>query len=247
MVGGIGYQSRKYQAEKAAKAEREALALIAPPVVPVVEDVDPPPEEEQVSMGSEPAVTQTDFLGAMKLLLEEIRASNIPSESKERLALEAERLSLEQERLKREMPENKQAPGISVYSYPEGDLAHPKPDLKCQILWIGYELNTDTLTPQEVDLLNRLQPGDFRVTKMDGTQIPFKVEAKYGDKYDPITQRPEVRQLAVWFPCKAVDQRQNHASMVQYLQQALGDKVPSNTELLAEVAQLRAQLAQASA
>lgn len=232
----IGLHVKKYQAEKAARA---AESIPEEPVVPEVKTPDPMP-------ASVPTMTQSDFLVAMQQLIATIKTNDDPH-AKERALLEAERLALEHERLKREMPENKQAPGISVYSYPEGDLAHPKPDLKCKMYWIGYELNTDTLTPVEVDLLNRVQPGEFRVTKTDGTAIPFKVAAKYGDRIDTATDRPELRELSIWFPCKAADQKQNHASMSQYLQQVLGDRIPTNAELLAEVAQLRAQLAGASA
>ena len=222
----IGDHIRKYQEQKAAAAAAGDVAEDRPAA-----QADPAPP-----------ISASDFLVAMQQLIAAIKTTDDPH-AKERALLEAERLTLEHERLKREMPENKQAPGISAYSYPEGDLAHPKPDLKCKIYWIGYELQTDTLTPGEIDLLNRLQPGEFRVTKSDGTAIPFKVEAKYGDRIDPVTQQFELRELAVWFPCKAADQKQNHGSMVQYLQQALGERIPSVAELMAEVATLRAALA----
>src|SRR5688572_27831468 len=97
-------------------------------------------------------VTQSDFLSAMKALIDSMKSAS-PADA-ERTALEAERLMLERERITREMPENKQAPGVSVFSYPEGDLKHPKPDLKCAMYWAGYELTLETLTPTEVDLLN---------------------------------------------------------------------------------------------
>ena len=182
-------------------------------------------------------VNQSDFLAAMRMLLQEIRGVEHSAEAKARLALEAERLLLEQERVKREMPENKQAPGISVYSYPEGEMARPKAEFKCKkVYWIGYDMTTETLTPHEIDLVNRLEPGDYRVTKSDGTVIPFKVTAKHNDRF-------QLEELAVWFPSKG-EHRHNHGSMVSYIQQALGEKIPTAEELLAEVTRLRAELAQ---
>jgi hypothetical protein len=183
----------------------------------------------------EPAVAQSDFLSAMKALIDSLKTAN-PADA-ERTALEAERLMLERERITREMPENKQAPGVSVYSYPEGDLKHPKPDLKCAMFWAGYELTLETLKPTEVDLLNRLEPGEYRVTKTDGTAIPFRVAAKRND-------RLQLEELSITFPCKG-DQKHNHGSMVSYLQQALGDYIPSQSELMAELQRLKAELAAA--
>jgi hypothetical protein len=179
-------------------------------------------------------VSKSDFLAAMQELIKAIKSSDDPA-AKERAVIEAERLALEQERLKREMPENKQAPGISVYSYPEGELAHPKPPLKCKMYWVGYPLTTDTLTPTEVDLLNRMTPGEYKVTKTDGLQIPFRVAAKYND-------RMELDELAFTFRCTGAD-KHNHGSLVSYLQQALGDRIPSQAELMAELEQLKAELA----
>lgn len=179
-------------------------------------------------------VKQSDLLSAIKMLLESVRGAD-NTDAKERTAIEVERLLLEQERLKREMPENKQAPGISVYSYPEGDLLRPKAPLKCKMFWVGYELNVETLTPGEVDLLNRIEPGEYRVMKTDGTPIPFKVSAKHNDRF-------QLEELNIWFPCKG-EHKHNHNSMTAYLQQALGDRIPSMDELMAQLATLKAELA----
>lgn len=186
-----------------------------------------PPKQDDVP------VTQSDFMAAMQALITQIGSAS-PAD-KERAVLEAERLMLERERITREMPENKQAPGISVFSNPRGDLADPKPDLKVKMFWVGYPMEKDTLTPLEVDLLNRMEPGDYRVTKTDGSQIPFTVEAKKDN-------RGEIQELNFHFRCKNDDDKHNHNSMVSYLQQALGDKIASTAELLAEVAKLKAEL-----
>ena len=215
----IGQHVAKYQAQKAAAeadvqlavAEAEAEAVVT---AAAAAEADAAPLLPPVPR----RVDTAELLAKMVDLLSEIRSSAAPPEQKERLALEAERLLLERERITREMPENKQSPGISVYSRPAGELVDPKPDLKCRIYWIGYEMKTATLTPQEVDLLNKLEPGLFKVTKADGTQIPFKVTVKHDDRF-------RVEELAVWFPSKD-EHRQNHGSMVSYLQQALGELGP---------------------
>ncbi len=144
-------------------------------------------------------------------------------------------VSLQQDMLVRQMPENKQPTGVSAYSYPEGDRLRPRPPLKCEMFWVGYPLDLDTLTPPEIDVLNQLEPGEFRVRKANGNLIPFTVEAKR-------TMGGKIQQLWVNFPCKG-DQSTDHGSMVSYCQQALGMKVPTMEEMQAELAKLRGTLA----
>ena len=193
------------------------------------------PKKQPWNKREEEPVTQSDVLSMFRALLNEMKTAS-PADA-ERAAIEAERLLLEQERLKREMPENRQSPGISVFSTPKGDLVDPKPELKCKMFWVGYPLITETLTPLEVDLLNRLEPGEFRVTKSDGAQIPFRVAAKRNDRF-------ALEELAITFPCKG-EHKHNHGSMVSYMQQALGDYIPSQAELMAELQRLKAELAAA--
>lgn len=52
-------------------------------------------------------------------------------------------------------PENEQHPGISVYSYPEGELARPKPPLRRETYFCGAREKADLLDPQEIELYNR--------------------------------------------------------------------------------------------
>ncbi len=144
-------------------------------------------------------------------------------------------VSLQQDMLVRQMPENKQSPGISSYSYPEGDLKHPRAPLKCEMFWVGYPLDLDTLKPDEIDVLNKLEPGNFTVRKANGNLIPFTVEAKR-------TLGGQIQQLWINFPCKG-DQSTDHGSMVSYCQQALGLKMPTMEEMQAELATLRGTLA----
>lgn len=57
-------------------------------------------------------------------------------------------------------PENEQHPGISAFSYPEGDQARPKPLLRRDTIFMGIRQREESLTPAEIELFNR-----FTVTK----------------------------------------------------------------------------------
>lgn len=58
------------------------------------------------------------------------------------------------------IPENKVHPNpVSVYTYPEGEAARPKPKLLKETWFCGYTQRDDNLTPQEIDALNALTEG----------------------------------------------------------------------------------------
>ena len=247
----IGHQIEKYQAEKAAKAAEAAEIAAAAEAATLSGEAGDQHEAERKGQratprASEPAsqqsVNMADVLALIKQRAVELRATPSDTGAQETATKQVE---LIERLITKTHPENIDHPGIGVYSYPEGDLAHPKEPLKCRMIWCGYDLRTDTLKPGEVDLLNRLQPGEFRVTKADGTGIPFRVSAKLSDKLDG-QGRPTYEELSVWFPCKG-DARQNHMSMSSYLRQALGDKLPTLDEAMAELAKLKAELASTKA
>lgn len=131
--------------------------------------------------------------------------------------------------------ENHFNPPLISHFNPLGERDHPKPALKTKMIWVGYEITPDTSTAQEIELLNRCEPGERLVTKADGSQILFRVEAKRAD-----TGKLEL--LSFHFPCKGPEHRQNHAPMVAYLQEYLGEKHTLD-QLRAQVAHLQAQLA----
>lgn len=133
----------------------------------------------------------------------------------------------------RTRPENPEHNGISAYSYPEGDFKHPKEAFKCEFFWCGYPLPHENHTPQEIAALNSLQPGEYRVTKGNGNQIPFTVEGKR-------KQNGELSELWVRFPCKG-DQSTDHRSLVDYCKEAMGEKIPNLTELMAELQKMKAE------
>lgn len=102
-------------------------------------------------------------------------------------------------------------PGKSAFN-PEGELAHPRPELLGDIYWAGYLLRGDELTREEIELTNRLQPGDYEVRARSGADLPFKVR-----DLDPGSKHS--RRLLVLFPCATADQRHDVPSMVEMLTQ----------------------------
>lgn len=54
------------------------------------------------------------------------------------------------------IPENKIHPGISAYSYPEGDQKRPKPKLSRKTIFCSYMQREDNLTPEEIDAFNAI-------------------------------------------------------------------------------------------
>lgn len=77
-------------------------------------------------------------------------------------------------------PENETHPGISVYSHPDGDQLRPKPPLPYQLFWDGYPVHKfpETETWYEWELYGQLQPGEFRVLRVDGTLMKVSIKAE---------------------------------------------------------------------
>ena len=131
--------------------------------------------------------------------------------------------------------ENKQHPAISVYSNPLGDIADPKPPLKCKMFWVGYDLRTDTLTPEEVRLLNLAKAGDFQFHKTDGSISTLKVTS--GAMNDGSLERLEFH-----FPCRG-DNRHNLPSMTAMLREVYAGEDDETVRLRQEIDALKAALA----
>jgi len=62
-------------------------------------------------------------------------------------------------------PENEQHPGISAFSHPDGEQAHPKDTLRRPTFFNGMREHEDCLTPIEIELYNRF---DKTMTARDG-------------------------------------------------------------------------------
>lgn len=72
-------------------------------------------------------------------------------------------------------PENANHPGVSCYSYPEGDYKRARPHLKCKMTWVSADLDRETLHWYELELLNQCEPGDYRVTNADQSQTTLNI------------------------------------------------------------------------
>lgn len=83
------------------------------------------------------------------------------------------------------IPENKIAPGFSVYAHPEGDQRRPRTKLRCP-MYLGayneyghaigvFEIFQDTCKESERVMLNQLTPGDFTVYRNDDKHAIWKV------------------------------------------------------------------------
>lgn len=94
---------------------------------------------------------------------------------------------------KAKKPENIVHPGKSVYSYPEGEVAHPKPFLKCRMYFASSPMERVTMTPAEVEAANSLTPGHYRVTKMDGSTAVIEIRGQ-------VNSNQELDRLWILFP-----------------------------------------------
>lgn len=82
-----------------------------------------------------------------------------------------------------EKKENTEHPHISVYSYPEGNIARPKPHLECPNFWVNSEESEDVLDPTEILLMNEIQPGNYTFHRLgDKPEIPTGKLAVKGER-----------------------------------------------------------------
>lgn len=79
-------------------------------------------------------------------------------------------------------PENDHHPGVSAFSYPEGDFAKPRPTLDHEVYWNGYPVHQfpETWHWLELELLSQIVPGEYFVSKAndEGTQ-PISAKGEY--------------------------------------------------------------------
>ena len=127
-------------------------------------------------------------------------------------------------------------PGISAFSYPEGDLARPRPPLKCQMLWDGHPLDLTIVTAREIELLNQMEPGEYPITKTDGSRLTLTVRGTRD-----VSGR--LARLEFTFPCHG-EHRYNVPSMVAMLGEALHQEDPALAAAQAEIARLCGLVAQ---
>jgi len=132
------------------------------------------------------------------------------------------------------LPENKIIPQISVFSYPEGDTARPKPRLKDrkgkdrETIFCGARQQEDLLTPAEIDAFNAIEEN---CTARNGTWFA-KVRRDGQNEY-----------LWVHVPCVDIDQRMELPSLLSILTELKsGPKAVDLESLTGELKALREKL-----
>lgn len=95
------------------------------------------------------------------------------------------------------IPENAHHPGISAFSYPEGDRARPRPTLPFELYWKGFPIHREPKLSAwwELEQFVHLKPGNYTCSKRDGSALRVTVTAQYG------ADGETVERLTVDFPC----------------------------------------------
>lgn len=187
--------------------------------------------QEPVSQAAPEPVNNADLALAILSLAEAIKSGKSDTSALAGQLAGIEKFLLDQEG---QRPHENLYPPMKSDMNPEGDRDHPRSELKCKMYWVGYKMTKDNLRTSEIALLNRVQPGDYRVTKGDGKNIPFTVLARQD-------AAGKLERLNFHFPCKDADDRASHLSMESYLREVLGE-VASTESLRAQIEQLKQQL-----
>jgi len=72
-------------------------------------------------------------------------------------------------------PSNPFAPNVSVFN-PRGERDHPRPALKCR-MFLPWEAEVESLTREEIELLNLLEPGEYFIKRNDESRILITIAA----------------------------------------------------------------------
>jgi hypothetical protein len=124
-------------------------------------------------------------------------------------------------------------PRVSVYSYPEGDRARPRPQFKCRMFWVGFDMDWDTTTAEEIELLNLCEPGEYTFRRIGGGLEKLHVTGE---------RNPSGKLTKLDFMFASKEQRDTLPPMAWMLRDALGVKTAEQAEierLKAEVNKLR--------
>lgn len=77
-------------------------------------------------------------------------------------------------------PENTDHPGVSAFSYPEGDKAHPKAVPPYELWYFQYPMHMfpETEHWKEMELACQVQPGEYTVLRKDESSMRIVVTAE---------------------------------------------------------------------
>lgn len=89
-------------------------------------------------------------------------------------------------------PSNPFAPDVSVFN-PRGERDHPRPKLKCK-MFLPWEAEWESLTREEIELLNLLETGEFFIKRNDESRIMMSVAGSVNPnngRYDRLLMNSE--------------------------------------------------------
>jgi len=77
-------------------------------------------------------------------------------------------------------PENETHPGISAFSYPEGDRARPRPVIPHEFFYNNYPVHKfpETEHWRELELACEVVPGSYTVIRRDGSRMTVEVKGE---------------------------------------------------------------------
>ena len=126
-------------------------------------------------ISSNAPVVEANVLQALVVALQQIASGQVNSQ---RAATEALDMAARQQQ-----PDNKFAPNISDYN-PQGDRQFPRPKLKCE-MFLPWEAEAESLTYEEIELLNLLEDGEYMIKRNDGAKVKVVVKLKMNTNGTP--------------------------------------------------------------
>lgn len=126
-------------------------------------------------------------------------------------------------------PENDRHPGKSAFSYPEGDVARPKPPLRRKTYFNGIQEQEDALSPNEIELYNRFDhPGRT---------------ARNGMWKASVRRNGSAEELWIVTEPHTLDGRQSLPGITSILRELLDGEAAANPDMLAaRVTELEAEI-----
>ncbi len=85
------------------------------------------------------------------------------------LKIQEAQVKVQQDQLKQTEAKSKKSPALVSAFNPQGQKDHPMPPLKCEV-WMPWQQTPalHAFTYEEVELLNRLQPGEYKIELNNG-------------------------------------------------------------------------------
>lgn len=128
-------------------------------------------------------------------------------------------------------PENSEHPHISVYSYPEGDIARPKPQLSRPTWFCGAREREERLKPSEIDAFNAIK--EPCTARGGAWRAEIRLPKAVGG----------TEELFVWVPSSTVDERMGLPPLLLILHELkTGQSTEDVMDLLQQLNTLKAMV-----